>query len=258
MQGDVLQAFLELEDIICHDDELSQLCFAHLSLSDQTGPGMWLQLLPPYVSTVQWDVGPVDAVRIIVSDSLIYRVQLLFPVVKTVETGFLKLEADSLKTMLNILLPSSGYAFCPGIPQKDYDDMFSVIRYDPKHLRKTVVGNQERINADTCNVWFQSTPGFTLLEDHTLSSPMCSPCKKLYKRLKDAAQSAVLLTPEEKSKRVKPQSNFPVAHLSPASQKLKKQLKRSEKHILVKKLNFAQQKASESADCSCLYTKCIG
>ena len=185
--------------------------------------------------------------------------QVLFPVVKTVETGFLKSEASSLKTMFNILLPSSGYAFCPGIPQKDYDDMFSVIRYDPRHLRKTKVGNQERIDADTCNVWFQSTPCFTLLEDHTLSSPMCSPCKKLvYKRLKDEAQSAVLLTPEEKSKRVQPQPNFPVAHLSPASQKLKKQLKRSEKHILVKKLNFAQQKASESADCSCLYSKCIG
>ena len=143
MQGDGLQVFLELEDIISHDAELSQLRLTHLSSSDQTGPGTWLQLLPPYISTVQPDVGPVDAVRIIVSDNLIYRVQLLFPIVKTMETGLLKLETNSLKRTLNTLLPSSGYIFCPGIPKKDYDDMFSVIQYDPKHVRKTQVGDRE-------------------------------------------------------------------------------------------------------------------
>lgn len=238
------------------DVELSQLRFAILPSSDQMGSGTWLQLLPPYFSFFHSDVGPVDATRIIVSENLIYRSQLLFPIFKTVETGFLHLETTSVKATLHTLLPLSGYAFCSGIPRKDYDDMFSVIRYDPKHVRKTKVGNQERIDADTCHVWFQATPGFTLLDDRTLASPMCSPCKQLYKRLKDAAQAAISLTPAERSERVQPKSKFPISQLSPASQKLKKQLQRSEKHVLMKQLSSAQQQASESADfMHTVYTK---
>ena len=42
MQGNGLQAFQELEDIIPHDAELSQLRFAHRSSTDQTGPGIRL------------------------------------------------------------------------------------------------------------------------------------------------------------------------------------------------------------------------
>ena len=228
------------------DVDMSQLHFTLLPSSDRTGPGTWVQILPPYVATVQSDVGPIDAVRIIVSDNLIYHMQLLFPTIKTVETGFVKLESTALKTMLGAVLPSSGYAFCSGISKKDYDDIFAVLRYDPKHLRKTQVGNQERVDANTCQVWFHTTAGYTLQEDRTLISPMCAPCKQLMKRMKDAAQSAILVSPEERSKRVQPDSHFPITQLSPASQKLRKQLQRKEKQTLIKKLSSAQQRARES------------
>ena len=57
MQRAALQAFLDLENIMSQDVELSQLRFAILPSSDQMGSGMWLQLLPPYYSffTVMWD-----------------------------------------------------------------------------------------------------------------------------------------------------------------------------------------------------------
>lgn len=171
MQRAALQAFLDLEDIMSQDVKFSQLRFAFLPSSDQMGSGTWLQLLSPYFSFFHSYVGPVDATRIIVSENLISRSQLLLPIFKTVETGFLHLETTSVKATLHTLLPSSGYAFCSGIPRKDYDDKSSVIRYDPKHVRKMKVRNQERIDADTCHVWFQATPGFTLLDDSTLASP---------------------------------------------------------------------------------------
>lgn len=59
------KAFLELERIMSQDVDMSQLRFTLLPSSDRTGPGTWVQILPPYVATVQSDVGPIDAVRII-------------------------------------------------------------------------------------------------------------------------------------------------------------------------------------------------
>ena len=133
-----LQSFHELESIMSQDADLSQLHITLLPSSDETGPGTWLQLLPPHVSTVQSDVGPVDAVQIIVSDSLIYQVQLLFPIIRTAETGFLKLESTNLKTMLWTFLSSSSYAFCPGLPKKDY----ATICLQSSAMIQSIWGNQ--------------------------------------------------------------------------------------------------------------------
>ena len=113
-----LQSFHELESIMSQDADLSQLHITLLPSSDETGPGTWLQLLPPHVSTVQSDVGPVDAVRIIVSDSFIYQVQLLFPIIRTVETCFLKLESTNLKTMLRTLLQHSAMLSAQAYPRR--------------------------------------------------------------------------------------------------------------------------------------------
>ena len=110
--------------------------------------------------------------------------------------------------------------------------------------RKTNVGNQEWIDVNTCHVWFHTTAAYTLQTDLTLTNPMCAPCKQLFKHMREAAQSAILISPEERSKRVQPES--PITQLSPASQNLRKQLQCSEKHSLTKTLSSVQQQASHS------------
>ena len=110
------------------------------------------------------------------------------------------------------------------------------------------MGNQERIDVDTCHVWFHTTAAYTLQTDLTLTNPMCAPCKQLFKRMREAAQFAILISPEERSKRVQPES--PITQLSPASQNLRKQLQCSEKHSLTKTLSSVQR---VTADCLFLY-----
>ena len=98
-----MHSYIELESIMLQDADLSQLRVTLHTISDEMGPGMGAAIASTFKLWMQSNVVPVDAIQIVVSDALIYRVQLIFPIIRSVESAFLKLESTNLKTTLQAL-----------------------------------------------------------------------------------------------------------------------------------------------------------
>lgn len=55
-------------------------------INDSSGLLEWLELVPPHV-VVDPTTGPVNILRLLVSESKMYRLQVLFPFIRNVCTG---------------------------------------------------------------------------------------------------------------------------------------------------------------------------
>ena len=78
---------------------------------------------------------------------------------------------------VKVLLPESGYVFCPGISVVAYRDFFEVLHYHSKEIHCILEPPIERYEATDCLLWHE--PAY---QKTNLCHPIhdsCSSCKKV-------------------------------------------------------------------------------
>ena len=116
-----------------------------LSLGDISLPAscegtLWLEVTSKNVEVRDTSVGPIHPLRLVVSLSNVYQLQVTWPVIRTTKFGVLQDEADFEK-ILDQLLPESNFAVCPGI--SDYQSRYSaLIRHATKNVKTISVGEE--------------------------------------------------------------------------------------------------------------------
>ena len=92
----------------------------------------------------------------------------------------------------------------------------ATMRYDLKNVR-IATSPIERIDSCKCRNWFR-VPKNAPLADKSCES-MCSACKELRKRLRQASERISQAPTNSKMKHIQPSSHFPLKYLSPNSLK---------------------------------------
>ena len=80
---------------------------------------------------VHGNAGPIHPLRVIISSSFMYQLQVTSPIIRTSKFGMLH-GSEDVDSILDELLPGSNMAVCPGIA--DYQTRYSSIRHKPKGL----------------------------------------------------------------------------------------------------------------------------
>jgi hypothetical protein len=206
----------------------------HCDEAESGSPGLtWLEIIPK-LAKVYGEAGPLTSVRVTVSPTLCCKMQVMWPVVQTVRTLFVQSCDDkSFVSLLQQILPDSSYAVCPGIA--DFSQRYSAVHRDVQGLQKVCVGGAVfKYESEKCLKWHIPANQKALASDRTFN--MCIQCKNLDCLLaKNAAATLALSTPE-KIARTLPGSHFPLAYLSPASQKVHIRRLQTERKILAQKL----------------------
>lgn len=162
-------------------------------------------------------LGMIQRVKILVCEDGNYDFQVTFC---SKEKGVITDDSDFRKLCENIAVNSS-FKFCPGINVDLYDEKyFSVIRYDLKNVRR-MVHPIVRIDSIRCLLWHQLSKNASIFEK-SMSTVLCSSCKRLRSDLDQTLVRMVTVSPGEKENRLKPSSHFPEKYLSPQSLKKKR------------------------------------
>ena len=202
-------------------EEYSSTLICRMIYGDYAASGgislTWLEVCQRKAKVIP-EVGPVHPVRVVIGMSLVCKLQIVCPVVRTVQQVALRCHDDeSLFKLLQQLLPKSKYAVCPGIP--DYIERYSaLIRHPIKCLRKISIGDEIlRCESVCCLLWHmptdqRSSPGERLFS-------VCAHCKNVDRLLAKDAAAAAASSSVTRRARTLPTSNYPLEMLSPASQK---------------------------------------
>ncbi len=191
---------------------------------------VWLEICPRKAEVYSADDGPILPVRLLVSSTQSYQLQVMWPVVRTVQRGLLARDLSNLDTLLDQMLPDSGYVVCPGI--RWYDQCYADdIRYSPKGLRKIAVGEKNiRHESDKCHLWHKASNQKMTIFDRRYN--LCNACKALEGHLVQTAREESKVSPGSRMIRTLPSSSYPMHLLSPASQKTRvRRVLRERKHL---------------------------
>ena len=116
-------------------------------------PGLtWIEITPK-LAVVCGDSGPLLPVRLLVSPTHCCKLQVMWPLVRTVHTTFVPDPSDeSFIALLQQILPTSPYVLCPGIA--DYFQQYSAIHRDIQGLQKICSGSTVlRYESEQCSKW---------------------------------------------------------------------------------------------------------
>ena len=163
-------------------------------------------------------MGPVYPVRVIISISLVCKLQIVWPVVRTVQQVALRCQDDeSLFKLLQQMLPKSKYAVYPGIP--DYIEQYSaLIRHPIKSLRKIYLGDEVlRCECVCFLLWHIPTDQRSIVGEQLFN--VCAHCKNVDWLLAKDTVAGAASSSDTKIAHTLPTSNYPLEILSPASQK---------------------------------------
>ena len=133
----------------------------------------------------------------------------------TIETGRVD-QPEQFKEICTRLV-SKDTKFCPGLDKEEYQHYRDTIRYDLKNVR-IATSPIERIDSCKCRKWFR-VPKNAPLAEKSCESVMCSACKELRKRLRQASERISQAPTSSKMKHIQPSSHFPLKYLSPNSLK---------------------------------------
>lgn len=157
----------------------------------------------------------INRVRLVFSEDGSYDFQVVYC---SKEKGIIKSIGDFFELCEKIAMDTS-FKFCPGINADLYmSKYFSVIRYDPKSVRRTT-HPISRIDSHKCLLWHQLSKNVSIFEKD-MSEVLCSSCKRLRSDLEQSLKKKSCLAQNEK---VKSCSHFPEKYLSPKSLKKKRQ-----------------------------------
>ena len=212
---DMIQAKLE-----CFEEYSSTLTcrIIHGDYAASGGVGLtWLEVCQRQAKIIP-EVGPVHPVRVVIGMPLVCKLQVVWPVVRTVHQVVLRCHDDEgLFKLLQQMLPESKYAVCPGI--SDYIERYSSLIHHPvKCLRKISIGDEIlHCESVSCLLWHiptnqRSIPGERLFN-------VCAHCKAVDRLLAKDAAAAASSSSDTKMARTLPTSNYPLEMLFPASQK---------------------------------------
>ena len=205
----------------------------HCDEAKSGSPGLtWLEITPK-LANICGDAGPLVPVRLLVSPTLCCKLQLMWPVVRTVRTVFIQGSSDeSFVALLQQILPTSSYVQCPGIA--DYSQRYSTIHREVQGLQKISVGAMVlRHESERCFKWHVPANQKALPGHRTFN--MCVQCKLLDSLLAKNVATHAVTTPE-KIARTLPSSHFPLTYLSPALQKVRIRRLQKERKNLAQKM----------------------
>ena len=207
----------------------------HCDEVESGNPGLtWLEITPK-LAMVCGDSGPLMPVRLLVSPTHYCKLQVMWPLVRTVHATFVQGSADeSFIALLQQILPTSPYGLCPGIA--DYCQQYGAIHRDVQGLQKICNGSTVlRYESELCSKWHVPANQKTRLGNRTYN--MCVQCKILDSRLAKNVATHMVSTPE-KIARTLPSSHFPMTYLSPASQKVRIRRLQTERKNLAQRLSI--------------------
>lgn len=116
----------------------------------------------------------------------------------------------------------SSYKFCPGMDVGLFNTKYaSVIRYESKSVR-VVSEPFSRVDSPNCAMWHKLAKNASILEKD-MSDVMCQPCKKMRSHLDQRVRACLTVTPTKRAERQEPSSRCPLAALSPASVKKRRE-----------------------------------
>lgn len=211
----------------------SQSKHLHIEVLPSQGNLKWLQVRQK-VFHIDGELGPVVVARILVSSNGIVKLQLLFPVHKTIFTKlFVEEEIDQL-----LLELSSDHVICPGLP--NYTDKFSVLGYHPSHVRIFESSSVKRYDHEQCPIWHIPTGTFSK-RDPT-AQKMCKQCKYLQNSVVRLANKACEVDPAERESWTNPSSNRPLAYMSAADREERYRKLRQERNQMLVKIRAYEER----------------
>lgn len=205
----------------------------HCEVLPSQGNLKWLQVRQKAFH-IDSDLGPVMVARILVSSNRIVKLQILFPVYKTVSTKvFVEEETERILSELSL-----DHVICPGLP--NYSDKYSVLGYHPSHVRIVETCSETRYDHEDCPIWHVPTGTFTK-RDRT-AQKMCKQCKYLQNSVVRLATKACEVDPVERESWTDPSSNRPLAYMSAADREERyRKLRQERNQMLVKLRNYEER-----------------
>ena len=211
----------------------SQSSHLHLEYLPSQAGLKWLQVRQKELH-IDPELGPVTVARILVSSNGIVKLQLLFPIYKTVFTKLFA--AEEIENLLSELSPD--HVICPGL--LNYTDKFSVLGYHPSHVRVFESAHVKRYDHEHCPIWHVPTGTFTK-RDRT-AQKMCKQCKYLQNSVVRLATKACEVDPAERESWTNPSSNRPLAYMSAADREERYRKLRQERNQMLVKLRAYEER----------------
>ena len=205
----------------------------HFEVLPSQGNLKWLQVRQKAFH-IDPELGPVTVARILVSSNRIVKLQILYPVYKTVYTKvFVDEETENILSGL-----SQDHVICPGLP--NYSDKYSVLGYHPSHVRILDACHSTRYDHEDCPIWHVPTGTFSK-RDRT-AQKMCKHCKYLQNSVVRLATKACEVDPAERESWTDPSSNRPLAYMSAADREERyRKLRQERNQMLVKLRNYEER-----------------
>ena len=144
-------------------------------------PGLtWIEITPK-LAVICGDSGPLVPVRLLVSPTHCCKLQVMWPLVRTVRTTFVQgSSGESFVALLEQILPTSPYVLCPGIA--DYCQKYGAIHRDVQGLQKICEGSAVlRYESEQCSKLHVPANQKTRPGNRTYN--MCIQCKLLAKNI---------------------------------------------------------------------------
>jgi hypothetical protein len=205
----------------------------HIEVLPSHGNLKWIQMRQK-VFHIDPELGPIVVARILVSSNAIVKLQLLFPVYKTIFTKlFVEQEIEDLLSELSL-----NHVICPGLP--NYADKFSVLGYHPSHVRIFESAHLKRYDNEHCPIWHVPTGTFSK-RDRT-AQKMCKQCKYLQNSVVRLATKACEVDPAERESWTNPSSNRPLAYMSVADREERYRKLRQERNQMLVKLRAYEER----------------
>ena len=140
----------------------------------------WIEITPK-LAVICGDSGPLVPVRLLVSPAHCCKLQVMWPLVRTVRTTFVQGSSDeSFVALLEQILPTSPYVLCPGIA--DYCQKYGAIHRDVQGLKKICEGSAVlRYESEQCSKLH--VPANKKNRPGNRTYNMCIQCKLLAKNI---------------------------------------------------------------------------
>ena len=205
----------------------------HIELVSSQGDLKWLQVRQREFH-IDPELGPVVVARVLISSNGIVKLQLLFPVYKTMSTRlFSENETESVLSELSL-----DHVICPGL--SNYADKYSVLGYHPSHVRVFESAHVKRYDHEHCPIWHVPTGTFSK-RDRT-AQKMCKQCKYLQNSVVRLTTKACEVDPAERESWTNPSSNRPLAYMSAADREERYRKLRQERNQMLVKLRAYEER----------------
>ncbi|XP_064405784.1 uncharacterized protein LOC135350866 isoform X2 [Halichondria panicea] len=211
----------------------------HKILKDPSGSLKWLEISSTKCH-IDPQLGPIRAVRLVVSTTRTYKVDVLYPIPRSVER--LKgLVTDDYESIINIIQESGGHVLCPGIQPEWYEEMYKANGYHRENVR-TLQLPIKRYEATDCFLWHKPSNRYTKVGNKLFN--VCNNCKREARCSQQNATRNINIDQDIKDARMSASSNYPISRLTPKAQSERLKRLKSENKSNRERLQQLRSKSS--------------